>query len=1520
SGNNFLQGEAGDDILVGGGGVDNLIGGLGADTFVIGAGDTAPDGIADLDVLDVIDLTAVVTTDGVTLEIADDGNGNAEVRDLNIPANVYVNILGLSASQLSLDPSGLVTRNATLLPGATAGNDTLTGTVGDDLIKPLGTALGSGDLINASAGNDTLFLEEGGGTYTVNYAGQTGAITAIIGDTFGTIEHDSDGNGIADNTLTVVNIDDGVTDSGALILRGTNGADFVTTARPADGVTFEFRGLGGNDTFVGGDGGDRISYASDGAGVVVNLGDAAETLSGQNVAGHSALDGSGATDILLGSIEQVRGSNFADVLVGGTTNDTFITEKGDDTVDGGGGFDTIRYDRTGIDTVTVDLSAVTPAATVTFSDLSTNTDTLISIESVRGSVGADTITGDALDNRLDGRHGDDVITGGGGNDTFIGGSGNDTLTGGAGDDLFIYNDESRIGGVAQAGALAGNDLIVAGGGNDTLQIDPALDILTVELIGDDLVFSVEDAAFNAFTITVQNHLTTDALEHLRIDDNDDGILDTFRLATAATGLDVSGQAAGDRWAIAGGATNEILRGNILGDVLIGNGGADSIDGSAGDDELFGGAGADTLTGGAGADTYFYADATDSTIGAANRDRITDFEAGGDGIGVIDQIDIADLFTLPFSYLGTGTAASFTGGADNAEAVLDTTTEAGLSILKVDIDGNATADMEIDITGFIGTLDVTDFFVDQIGGGGINTIAGTDGQNDTLIGTVADETFTASTAAAVTPTGDNTVSTGGGTDTLEIGFDFDLLTAEIVDAGLGTAGPNDLRFFYEDANGDVYTTTVIDHANGAPISFLRFDRDGDGTTLETMAVAATLDASGGTQDTAVAGSAGVDTITGSAFNDILIGNDGADTIIGGAGFDEIIGGADGDTITGGAGGDEFFYDAISDAAVSAGETITDFEETNFQEHIVLSVDLVAGNSITFVGDQNTAFLGGGVASARFNDATDLLEIDVDGNQTTDMEITLTGVSLANLVNDPGFIEVDADPAQFFLGDGTDQTFFGGTGDDTLIGAGGADTLTGGVGADLFVYQATTDSNAVNTDVITDFEAAATGDKIVLEGVIGDSRTFTFNGAGPFTAGVTTAASARFTDATNLLEIDVDGDQTADMAITLSGIVAANLSTANFVVITTGTDGANDTLSGTTGNDFFLASTTDSATAPFGDQLTLTGGQDTLIFRDPLDLLNASFDGTDLVFEYEDLTDTNPATNQHITTVVNHATTPLTFVQFEFDDFNPGAETFQIATSIGVADVDTMIVGTDAADSLTGNTGDDILIGNGGNDTLIGGDGDDTFVGGTGADNYQGGNGIDTISFHDATGSVVIDLSSGGTIANDGFGGTGDTFSLIEGIEGGSFADTITGDGFDNFLSGEEGNDVISGGAGNDEIEGGDGLDNLTGDLGNDVFIYTSSSDSGVGGLLRDVITDFDAGTFGTSVDQIDLSSFVTGTFSFLGNETQAFDGSDGAQARFNNATKILEIDSDGDTQTDMEIELTSTDGAALDDSDFITSTP
>ncbi|MDY0013340.1 MAG: M10 family metallopeptidase C-terminal domain-containing protein [Rhodocyclaceae bacterium] len=61
------------------------------------------------------------------------------------------------------------------------------------------------------------------------------------------------------------------------------------------------------------------------------------------------------------------------------------------------------------------------------------------IENAIGGSGSDSLTGNLLDNWLDGGGGNDLISGGGGNDTLISGAGNDSLFGGDGSDSVVFS-------------------------------------------------------------------------------------------------------------------------------------------------------------------------------------------------------------------------------------------------------------------------------------------------------------------------------------------------------------------------------------------------------------------------------------------------------------------------------------------------------------------------------------------------------------------------------------------------------------------------------------------------------------------------------------------------------------------------------------------------------------------------------------------------------------------------------------------------------------------------------------------------------------------------------------------------------------------------------------------------------------------------------------------------------------------------------------------------------------------------
>ena len=140
-----------------------------------------------------------------------------------------------------------------------------------------------------------------------------------------------------------------------------------------------------------------------------------------------------------------------------------------------------------------------------------------------------------------------------------------------------------------------------------------------------------------------------------------------------------------------------------------------------------------------------------------------------------------------------------------------------------------------------------------------------------------------------------------------------------------------------------------------------------------------------------GGAGNDTLNGSAGNNLLDGGADNDTLYAKGGNDTLIGGTGVDTMTGGGGIDRFTFSAVNHSPSGTPDTILSFDAT---ADLLVFSSLLTG-AFSFVGAHGNAFAGGGNSSARFNDTSDLLEIDTDGNAIADMSLTLTGVALADL---------------------------------------------------------------------------------------------------------------------------------------------------------------------------------------------------------------------------------------------------------------------------------------------------------------------------------------------------------------------------------------------------------------------------------------------------------------------------------------------------------------------------------------------
>ena len=298
-----------------------------------------------------------------------------------------------------------------------AGRDSLDGGDGDDTITP-GENDDDDDWVQGSAGNDRIVYTDSGGRSYQNLSYHTlipGGITATIDGAGNRATVDKGAAGA--DTLVDIAKPLGANGFG---LHGSNNAD-VFDLRLGDRQWMQVYGRAGDDTFNvrSGSGNVRISYNNSPGGIHVDLG-----------AGRARNDGHGDTDTIRGRVREVRGSDFTDTIIGSGNDESFIGRAGNDTIDGGGGFDLLRFNRGCCEIVglQVDLDAGTATGTWDGKAFSYR---LSNIEWVRGSNNEDIMEDSAGDDRLDGRGGVDILISDNG--------GNDTLTGGGGEDLFTIS-------------------------------------------------------------------------------------------------------------------------------------------------------------------------------------------------------------------------------------------------------------------------------------------------------------------------------------------------------------------------------------------------------------------------------------------------------------------------------------------------------------------------------------------------------------------------------------------------------------------------------------------------------------------------------------------------------------------------------------------------------------------------------------------------------------------------------------------------------------------------------------------------------------------------------------------------------------------------------------------------------------------------------------------------------------------------------------------------------------------------
>ena len=367
---NTLSGTAGNDRLLGQGGNDTLIGLGGNDTFILNNGinpfgnDTVDGGAGGGDSIGV-------------------GTGGAHGATIDFSTHTVTSVDG--------------TASFSNIENAFGTNFADTFIAFDPSRALAGTSADFARSMNGNAGNDTFNGDSRDGyTEVVSYSGSPNGVVANLATGVATDGYDSDTGttGIQPYTDTLVNID---------VVQGSAFADSLLgggTATLINGTRFEaLEGMGGNDILnANGATNVRADYTNSPAGAVVNL-----------LAG-SASDGWGGTDTLIG-IRGVRGSNFADTIIGDGGNNNLEGRGGNDTIDGGAGNDLIFY-QAATAAVTIDLALGSSSLTG-----GQGTDTWLNVEGVRGGDFNDTLSGaDGVDNTLEGLAGADTLDGRTGND------------------------------------------------------------------------------------------------------------------------------------------------------------------------------------------------------------------------------------------------------------------------------------------------------------------------------------------------------------------------------------------------------------------------------------------------------------------------------------------------------------------------------------------------------------------------------------------------------------------------------------------------------------------------------------------------------------------------------------------------------------------------------------------------------------------------------------------------------------------------------------------------------------------------------------------------------------------------------------------------------------------------------------------------------------------------------------------------------------------------------------------------
>jgi serralysin len=216
--------------------------------------------------------------------------------------------------------------------------------------------------------------------------------------------------------------------------------------------------------------------------------------------------------------------------------------------------------------------------------------------------------------------------------------------------------------------------------------------------------------------------------------------------------------------------------------------------------------------------------------------------------------------------------------------------------------------------------------------------------------------------------------------------------------------------------------------------------------------------------------------------------------------------------------------------------------------------------------------------------------------------------------------------------------------------------------------------------------------------------------------------------------------------------------------------------------------------------------------------------------------------------------------DFVDGGDGNDTITLGAggvALGGAGNDTIVAGTFAltvSARLFGGAGNDTIEARlGGSDDLYGEDGDDLFItaGNDGSERYYGGAGSDTVSYATVSTVLSVNLATGAVSGP----ATGDLFSQVENLIGGSSSDTFTGDANANTFRGGDAIDILDGAGGIDTASFSDKTLPISVVLDQSFTAFVS-----VNGTVEDNIKNFEnviGGLAGDSITGDALGNFLDG---------------------------------------------------------------